>query len=122
MVFSIGLHTTYMSIQNIQSETFNILTLMKLDQSTLFWAFVESEWCLHRIDVHWQVTPNQRILYQAFDVEEDECVGLEEELKKQPQAMMARLGKCKGEETVSPVKKVAKVSDTSGHWTWLFGC
>ena len=84
MVFSIRLRTTYMSIQNIQSETFNILALMKLDQSMLFWAFVESEWCLHPIDVHWQVTPNQRILYRAFDVEEDECVGLEEELKKQP--------------------------------------
>jgi hypothetical protein len=112
MVFSIRLRMSYMSIQSIQSETFIILALMKLDKSSFFWAFVEGEWCLHQIDVHWQVTPNQRILYRAFDVEEDECVGLEGELKKQPQTMMARLGKRKGEETVSPVKKVPKVGDT----------
>ena len=62
--------------------------------------------------------PNQHILYHAFDVEEVECVGLEEELWKQPWAMMAWLGKCKGKETASPVQKVAKLSDASRPLVW----
>lgn len=113
MVFSVHLHGSYMCIQSIQSETFDILGLMKLNTSSFLWGFIEGEWCLHQVDRCWQVVPNQRLLYRASNVEEDECMGLDEELKKQPRAMIAGSGKRKGEATVSPVKKVAKVHDTS---------
>ncbi|KAF8574395.1 hypothetical protein K439DRAFT_1624356 [Ramaria rubella] len=116
LIITICLHTTYMSIESIQTESFNLMNILGLEKSSVFWVYVKGEWCLHQADTSWQMVPEQHLLYRTFDVQADDCVGLDDELKFQPGAPASaggpapHISKHKCEEIVSPPLKRPYVS------------
>ena len=82
-----------MSVDSVALESFDIVTFLKLDKVSVFWVYVKGEWRLHQIGIQWQVVPEQRLLYRAFDVDEKDCEGLDAEIAQQPQGPTIRIGK-----------------------------
>jgi hypothetical protein len=103
-----------MSIAVISLDRFNLCVVMGLQVDSTFWVYINKEWQLHQIDTIWTVVPDQWLLYRAMEVEEEDCLGLEEELEKQLRgAVWTTGGKRKGEDLVSPLKKNPKVSENA---------
>ncbi|KAF8531359.1 hypothetical protein JB92DRAFT_3105188 [Gautieria morchelliformis] len=111
-----------MSVDSIKTPNFDLMEVLGLQPRSLCHAFTQGEWRTHQMSTRWKIQPGQRLLYRAYDLPENVCVNLQIEINRQPhyQNIKAKNIKRRGEDSVSPYSKSAKLSSSSGIYDKLY--
>lgn len=80
-----------MALEDINSPSFNLMEFLNFGLKDLIWGYVWGKWQVQDANPRWQVVPEQRLLYRAYNLSMDSCLGIAAEIENSLAAMLPRI-------------------------------
>lgn len=99
-----------MALEDINSPSFNLMEFLNFGLKDLIWGYVWGKWQVQDANPRWQVVPEQRLLYRAYNLSMDSCLGIAAEIEKQPRSNATKdmALKHKGKKMISLLSKYSR--------------